>query len=155
MSAVFDALKQEALKREEAGFTTTRVQPFGYFSGEDSWATANCTIVGSTASVGPVFVAYAAPVATGWSTWEGDVDLGDVSLVRSDTFFAPIQKGSSTMGSGSVLFVDFGIGQRGVVALDLPRKTIYSEEVTFYTANLKRKTPSAIIGGRDYGEENA
>ena len=155
MSAVFDALKQKALLRNEEGFTTTSGQSLGVFPGDDPWLTANTTMIGSTSAVGPVFVAYAAPIAPHWTIWGAGANLAEPTIVRSDSFFVPMQNEASTMGEGSVLFVDFGDAQRGVVALDFPRKKIYSEEITFFTAQLKRKTPSAIIGGRDYGEENA
>ena len=35
------------------------------------------------------------------------------------------------------------------------RKKIHSVDISFRISKLPRKQPSAILGGRDYGEENA
>jgi hypothetical protein len=157
MSGVSDALKQEALQREEAGFTTTRPHPLGLFLGETPWATANRSVVGSIASVGSYVVGYSRPALhRGTGEWDIDYSVYQPPVVRSDNFFVQMLHDASTMGGGAVLYVDFGdFHQRGVVALNLPRKKIHSVEITFSTAQLKRKTPRVILGGRDHGEENA
>ena len=63
---------------------------------------------------------------------------------------------ATTLGGGIVVLADFGADQsRGVVALDMPRKKIHSVDISFRISKLPRKQPSAILGGRDYGEENA
>jgi hypothetical protein len=150
MSAVFDALRQDAVRREGAGFTTIQAQPVEYLSGKDPRVTTTSTSVGAAVSGRAIFISYSATMGL-----PEEFDLRGATLAQSEMIFVPTQKETSTMGTGSILFVNFGNNLRGVVALDLPRKRIHSEDVTFYTAKLKRKMPTTIIGGRDYGEENA
>lgn len=158
MSAVFDTLRQEALEREETGFTTMRAQPFGFFvEPGDFWSTANQTLVTSTASMGSYVVAYSAPKLNriaSMSNW--DVDTGLLGVVRSDSFFVRRHANTATMSGGAVLLIAFGPSQeRGVIVLNMPRKKIHTQTVSFFTAQLKRKVPHVILGGRTHGEENA
>jgi hypothetical protein len=157
MSAVFDTLKQEAREREETGFTTMRADHFGQaFAGGDLSATVNRAVVSSGAAAGSIVVAYAAGKGhRGESMW-WDVEVDRPFLVRSNDFFVRVQDNTATMGGGAVLIGEFeaAVHERGTFILKLPRKTIHSGQVSFYTSQLKRKAPRVILGGRDH-DENA
>lgn len=161
MSAVYDTLKQEALEREESGFTTMRPKPAGFLPGlGDTWTTVNRTMVGSGTAVvsGSYVIAYDDQKTVRGSTvwdWEG-ADARRPGIVRSDNFLVLLDLNASTMDVGEVVVVDFsGSTERGVISLKMPRKTIKSFSVSFQIAQLKRKTPRVILGGRTNGEEHA
>jgi hypothetical protein len=157
MSAVFDTLKQEAREREETGFITMRPDHFGQtFEGGELSATLNRAVVSSGAALDSIIVAYRAGKAHRVESMWWDVEVDPPYVWRSDTFFVRLQGDAATMGGGAVLVGDFEAAhERGTFILKLPRKTIHSEQVSFYTSKLKRKAPRLILGGRDFGEENA
>lgn len=158
MSAVLETFRQDALEREQSGFATMQTHPLGFFvQSGDLWSTANQTVVVSDTTSGSYVVAYEAPHVDYMATiapW--NIDVRKAGIVRSDSFLVRRQANTATMSGGQVLVISFGdIHERGVIALEIPRKMVHSQVVSFNTAQLKRKTPSVMLGGRTYGEENA
>ena len=77
-------------------------------------------------------------------------------MFRSEYPVVRRQMNAATMSGASIFVISFdGENQRGMVVLNMPRKSIHSQAVSFYTAKLKRKSPRIILGGRAHGEENA
>lgn len=155
LSAEISALKQAARQREETGFTTMSVQTLDLRSEDKNpWATVSTSVVGSGALYGTYIVAYSgAKELRGVSVWDLDVPVRQPQLIRSDTFLVRREGNAASVSGGEVVFADFGgRSERGVIVVDVPRKVISSEQVSFYTANLKRKTPRVVLGGRNRDE---
>lgn len=148
------ALKQAAHQREETGFITMPLAAPALRAEErDAWATANTTLVSSGGLQGSYVVAYGEELR-GASIWDFDAPVRQPHLVRSDNFLVRFERNTATVGGGGdVIFADFGVApRRGVTVVRVPRKVLFSQEVSFFTNQLKRKAPKVILAGRRRGE---